>query len=94
MIEERIIKDATKWCFLLNQADIGDVVMINGIMIMVKENTEKAHCKKCPFSDHMDGCYLVRYGDAVTPCSPFNNKLGKSLSFTYEITKEKLESLI
>lgn len=93
--ENRIIKDADKWCMLLNESDIGDVVMINGIMIMVIERSKNIiTCEGCPFYNHIDNCLLVENSEYVTPCSPFNNKLGKSLAFTYEIPKSKLESLI
>lgn len=76
-------KEQTKWINVLNEADLGDTIEINGLKVLVLEDTrELANCVGCAFytpeREHYCG---LNEGRGVTPCGCFNNSLGKVLLF-------------
>lgn len=71
--------DKEKWCDLLNEANIGDIITHNGMSVEVLQyDGKESQCLMCAFYKNND-CSL--YCDLATPCSPFNNVLGKPLVF-------------
>ena len=70
---------AYQWCEKLNEANIGDTITIDGLTIEVKDD-DGTHCEGCDFYKSGNACPLIVPG-IVTPCSPFNNSIGKSLQF-------------
>jgi hypothetical protein len=81
-MKNQFLKDIDKWGFVLNQADIGDRISINGVWVIVEEDKDGGYCNECAFNDKKDACLLAN-ANCVTPCSIFNNKLGKSLIFKW-----------
>ena len=83
-------QEQTKWLNVLNEAELGDVITINGLCVTVSEDKRDSHtCEGCAFHtpDAEHYCGLIE-GRGVTPCSPFNNCLGKSLVFTKVNSKD------
>ncbi len=76
----QVVKDVNKWANVLCEADVGDVVSINNIFIQVEENKDGQLCADCYFDDEDVGCLLSEV-NCVTPCSFFNNSIGKNLIF-------------
>ena len=76
-------QEQTKWCSVLNETELGDIININGLCVKVEEDVERTDtCRQCAFHvpDNEDYCGL-NLGRGVTPCSPFNNHIGKALIF-------------
>lgn len=72
-------QEAKKWCSVLCEAEIDDVISINGTTVkVVLQNPQDIKCNQCAFYKN-GGCTLQC--NYVTPCSPFNNELGKPTIF-------------
>lgn len=81
-------KNATHWCNVLNEANIDDIITFKKLSVKVCEGyCDCINTRKCAFFRNTykkpgdSYCWLVE-GDCATPCSPFNNSLGKPLTFT------------
>ena len=79
-------QEQTKWISVLSEAEIDDVIIINGLRVRVKRDTSRNHsCDDCAFHtpDKEHYCGLIE-GKGATPCSLFNNHVGKTLIFIKE----------
>ena len=73
-------QEAKKWCSVLNEAEIGDVVAVNGRSVKVTLCDVGENCSRCAFHENGKGCELSAC-DYTIPCSPFNNTNGKRIIF-------------
>ena len=77
-------QEQTKWLQVLNQAELGDIININGLCVKVEEYIEsEGMCVHCAFYRPNEDDYCgLNEGRGVTPCISGNNHLCKSLLFS------------
>lgn len=59
--------------------NIGDIVRIGSLSVRIELDEHKLRCDECAFNDGVT-CLLLS-GNWVTPCSPFNNAIGKPVVY-------------